>query len=112
MTRLEERLIRACEAFGIKIDLGFRLQCPDGHEVKSIARIRDLGAPNGMLVISSFDEVKKHQECVEAAGFGYSVLDEPGDKSTFDLQVYKEIFCDWGWRDGDCPELVEEIETE
>jgi hypothetical protein len=110
MTRLEDSLTRACDALGITIELGFKLACPDGYEVISIARIHGVGATNGMLVISRYEDVKTHQECLELAGFGFSVLSGPGDKEVFDLDVYREIFCDWGWPGGDCPEPEEEMD--
>jgi hypothetical protein len=112
MTRLEDRLIRACEAFKIRIDLGFKLPCPDGHDIHSVARIYGVGPPKGMLVVGSFDDVRAYQEFLDLAEFGYSVLDEPGDKSVFDLESYREMFCDWGWPDGECPEPDEEADTE
>jgi hypothetical protein len=112
MTRLQDELVRACEALGIRIDLGFKLPCPDGHEVQSIARIYNVGAPNGMLVVRSFEDVRKHQECLDLAGFGFSVLSEPGDREVFDLEGYREMFCEWGWPQGGCPELDEEAEPE
>ena len=112
MTRLENDLARACEALGIRIDLGFKLSCPDGHEVQSIARIHDVGAPNGMLVIGSFEEVREYRNYLDSAGFGYSVLHEPGDKEVFELEGYREMFCEWGWPEGDCPEPDEQVDTE
>ena len=60
MTRLENDLARACEALGIRMDLGFKLSCPDGHEVRSIARLHAVGAPNGMLVVGTFEEVEDY----------------------------------------------------
>ncbi len=102
MTRLENDLIRACEALGIKIDLGFKLSCPNGHEVRSIARLPHVGAASGMLVVGTFEEVEDHREYLDSEGFGYSVLDQPGDKEVFDLESYREMFCEWGWPGGNC----------
>ena len=102
MTRRENDLTRACEALGIRIDLGFKLSCHDGHEVRSIARLHDVGAPNGMLVVGTFEEVQDYHSYLISEGFGYSVLDEPGDKEVFDLEIYREMFCEWGWPKGNC----------
>ena len=102
MTRLEDDLAKACEALGIRMDLGFKMSCPDGYEVRSIARIHNVGAPNGMLVVGSFEEVEDYCDYLHSAGFGYSVLDEPGDKEVLDIESYREMFCEWGWAEGDC----------
>jgi hypothetical protein len=102
MTRLENDLATACEALGIRMDLGFKMSRSDGYEVRSIARIHNVGAPNGMLVVGSFEEVKDYCDYLHSAGFGFSVLDEPGDKEVFDLASYREMFCEWGWPEGNC----------
>jgi hypothetical protein len=102
MTRLENDLARACEALGIRMDLGFKLSCPDGHEVRSIARLHAVGAPNGMLVVGTFEEVEDYCNYLDSTGFGYSVLDEPGDNEVFDLESNRQMFCEWGWPEGNC----------
>ena len=43
MTKLEAWLQRACEVVGLKVDYSFEVTCPDGHNIQSIARIRDVG---------------------------------------------------------------------
>jgi hypothetical protein len=112
MTKQQEWLTRACEFLGIGIDLDFKLRCADDHEIESVARIRGVGMPNGMLVIRSFDAVRKYQEYLEVAGYGYSVLTGPGDQETFDLEGYREMFCEWGWPEGECAEIGEETDAE
>jgi hypothetical protein len=102
MTRLENDLTSACEALGITMDLGFTMSCPDGNEIRSIARIHNIGAPNGMLVVGSFEEVEDYCGYLDSVGFGYSVLGVPGDNEVFDLESYREMFCEWGWSEGNC----------
>ena len=55
-----------------------------------------------MLVVGTFEEVQDYHSYLISEGFGYSVLDEPGDKEVFDLEIYREMFCEWGWPKGNC----------
>lgn len=99
MTNLQTWLKRACEAVGLQVDFSFAMTCPDGHEIRSVARIRGVGDVNGMLIFSDYNEISDHLECLSSSGYGCSVLSEPGDNEEFDLESAKEMFCDWGWLD-------------
>jgi hypothetical protein len=99
MTKLERWLERSCGAVGLQVDFSFTVTCPDGHEIRSVARIRGVGAPNGMLIVSDYDEISDHLECLSLSGYGFSVLSEPGDNEVFDIESAKEMFSDWGWVD-------------
>jgi hypothetical protein len=98
-SNLRKSLERSCAEVGLRLDLGFTVTCPDGHEIRSLARIRDIGDVNGMLIFTDFDEVSDHLKCLSASGYGYSVLSEPGDDEEFDLESVKEMLRDWGWVD-------------
>lgn len=97
MSQLAARVWRACSALGLRAELGFRLVLPSGHAVVTVARIADLGAPNGMLLIRAYDEIRDHAQELKDAGYGYSVVDEPWPDEEFDLTGFQEMFRDWGW---------------
>jgi len=63
----------------------------------TVARIRDLGAANGMLIFEKYEDFCELAERLLDAGYGFSVLDEPGQQEEFDLQSFEEMFADWGW---------------
>ena len=97
MSQLAARIWRACSALGLRAELGFRLVLPSGHAVVAVARIADLGAPNGMLVVRAYDEIRGHVQELDDAGYGFSVLGEPRPNAEFDLTGFQEVFRDWGW---------------
>jgi hypothetical protein len=97
MMNLTESLSKACSALGLRIELGFRFSVPSGRELLAVARIADLGAPNGMLVFLSYDEIQEWTPALLKAGYGYSVMDEPRVDEEFDLESYQDMFRDWGW---------------
>lgn len=97
MTRLEDWLSRACNALGLQADIPFVANIENEHGVRAVARIHNLGANNGMLVVRSYEDVRPHAKELAKAGYGYSVLDEPRSDEAFDLDTFKEMFLDWGW---------------
>ena len=97
MTMLENSLMRACQASGLHVDLGFVAAIGDRKTIQSVARIRGVGAENGMLIFRQYDEVRSCLSEVKQAGYGFAVLDEPRDDEAFDLQSFQEMFRDWGW---------------
>jgi hypothetical protein len=97
MSRLEQWLQLACSQLGLNIDLNFVAAMPDGRVISTIARIQDLGAPNGMLVFRSYSVIAGISNLILSAGYGYTVLDEPTPSEVFDIDEYKEMFLDWGW---------------
>ena len=97
MKRLAEWLWRACGELGLRPELGFKLSIPGAPEITAVARIPELGAKHGMLVFKSNDEIRAISKQLLDAGYGYSVLDEPLPNEEFDLEVFKDIFAEWGW---------------
>lgn len=100
MTKLETWIKRACDETGLKADFAFSVTCPDGHQIRSVARIQSVGATNGMLILLDYEEVEDHLEYLRMAGYGFSVLSEPSDEEVFDLESAIEMFRDWGWAGG------------
>lgn len=98
MNQASEWLWRACSELGLHIDLRFRTTLPSGRELTALARIADLGAPNGMLLFQSYDDIRDCVQVLRDAGYGYSIVDEPHHDEGFDLASFQEMFRDWGWR--------------
>jgi hypothetical protein len=97
MTKLEHWLVRACEASNLRVDLGFAAAIGVRKTIQCVARIPEIGAVNGMLILRHYDDVRCHLDEVRQAGYAFSVLDEPRDDETFDLQSFQDMFRDWGW---------------
>lgn len=97
MSRLASDIWRACAELGLRTDMGFRLALSDQQEIQTVARIADVGAPNGMLVVSSYDVVRNLTDKLLEAGYGFSVLDEPDPRENYDIESFKAMFLDWGW---------------
>jgi len=97
MNRLTDWLVKACNELGLHADVGFLVVLADGHKVHTVARIRDLGDENGMLVVSTYNEVKAYLDEIARSGYGFSVLEEPSAHEIYDLDSHREMFRDWGW---------------
>ena len=97
MTNLAKQLSQACSTLGLQAEFGFTLSLGEGAEIRAVARILDLGAPNGMLVVNSYDEIKNYSKRLIEAGYGYSVLSEPIRDEKVDLKSLQEMFIEWGW---------------
>jgi hypothetical protein len=97
MTTLETWLLRACDALGLKADLSFTVRMGSSADIRCVARIQNLGAENGMLVVHCYEDVRPYVDQLAKAGYGYSVLDEPREDEVFDLDSFQEMFRDWGW---------------
>jgi hypothetical protein len=52
-----------------------------------------------MLVFYRAAEMWDYRHCLSSLGYGYTAYDEPGEDSLFDLELYKEMFRDWGWNE-------------
>jgi len=96
LTKLESWLMQACAMSGLKVDIAFSALIGN-QKIQSVARIQGLGAPNGMLIFRSYDEVRSFRDDVMHARYGYSVLSEPAKGEEFDLRSFQEMFRDWGW---------------
>ena len=97
MMDLATEISKACSILGLRVELGFELSLGNDIKIHTVARIPDLGALNGMLIISSFDQVRKHLKELDSADYGFSVLDEPSPNAKFDIVSIQEMFIDWGW---------------
>jgi len=92
-----ESLSKACVELGLVCDLNHSVRLTDAQTVVATARIRELGAKQGMLVIGRYDEIEPFMQRIRELGYGFSVLAEPKSGAAFDIDSYKRMFRDWGW---------------
>ena len=97
MTRLQDDLRRACRELGLVIRAPFVLALPSGKQLAATALLPQLGAPKGMIVVSSYDVLRGSVEELGENGYGYSVLDEPLPGEEYEIDSFREMFLDWGW---------------
>lgn len=97
MSKLLDWLQASCLALGLRLDVPFSLDLGGGRVVHAVARVRDLGEVNGMLIVRSYDEVRDLLNELRQTGYGFSVLDEPLPSEDFDLDSFREMFMEWGW---------------
>jgi hypothetical protein len=97
MSALSEHILLACNALGINVDIGFIVTLNNGKKLQTIARIRDIGSENGMILVCNYDELRPFLTELVESGYGYSVLSELHEDEAFDLATYEEMFIDWGW---------------
>jgi len=96
MTRAEA-LSSACATLGLTFEPSYIVQIDENVALKTLARIRELGDDNGMLILTRYDEVEPFTRRLADLGYGFAVLGEPKDTEAFDLDGYKRMFRDWGW---------------
>ena len=97
MTALAQRLSKVCELIGLDIDIDYIVHLGDGMNLQSIARIRNLGAENGMLIFLDFEVIRAHLDRIEDAGYGFSVLSDFENDEPDELEATLDMLRDWGW---------------
>jgi len=50
-----------------------------------------------MLIVTDYSHVRGELAALEAAGYGFSVLEEPDPTDSFEVEEYAEMLRDWGW---------------
>ena len=106
MTRLQTELQRAADDLGLGIVVPYVVDVRPGLQIHALALFPQLGAPKGMLIVNSFDDLEGMASELVNNGYGYSVLDDPFTE--YDLRSYIEMFSDWGWIAADVkPEWME-----
>jgi hypothetical protein len=97
MTNLQLFLQRACQELGLNILVPFSLTMRDGIQINAQPLLPQLGAPNGIIIVKRFDELRGLASELNTIGYGYSVMSEPLISEQFDLNSHIELFSDWGW---------------
>lgn len=97
MTNLQSSLNRACHELNLNIVIPFLLTVREGIQINAQALLPQLGARNGMIIVSRYEDLLGVASDLPGMGYGYSVLDEPLLSEDFDLASYTDMFLDWGW---------------
>ena len=89
------------EHLGLTIDVPFsitvRSEC-----ITVPVRLRDFGAEEGMLLVTSYETIAPHADALTQHGFGYSCLSDPDKQpSMFEPAYVTEMLRDWGWSGAD-----------
>lgn len=95
MNKEQEFLLRACAAFDLKASIDHEVTLPSGLRLMAQAHVADLGAPKGMLIFSTFDELSGAAKELVEAGYGYTVYKGALPNEEFDLGSFAEMFADW-----------------
>ncbi len=97
MTLLDS-LKRACTELNLRLIYPYELRLND-EVCTFVACLPELGYPKGMLVTTDSGLAMRLSCDLVSAGYGYSTLSEGCEG--FDIEVYKEVFSDWGWNGAD-----------
>jgi hypothetical protein len=97
LTALGSEWRRVAGVLGIEVVAPFALSLPSGTQVDAAALVKGFGAPNGMLLLTDYSKVRQELRALAELGFGFSVLEEPGDGDEFILDEYVDLLRDWGW---------------
>ena len=98
MTKLADWLVKAGASCDLPVEVDFILHLGDGRQLNPIARISGVGGESGMLVFEDYEIIHADTAELLTMGFGFSVMDEPGFDENFDLESFKDMFTDWGWK--------------
>ena len=97
MSKLKSATIEACRLLGLKAESDFIWNASDGGKCRAVVRIPSVGAKYGMLIFTSYYSIDPYIGEMIDSGFGFSVQSEPSEREEFDLELFKEMFADWGW---------------
>lgn len=88
---------KAASDLGLQITAPFSLSLASGHKLEATILIHQFGGIKGMLIFTSYEEVSPFVNEIVNAGYGFSILDEPGDNEDYNKEEYMELLADWGW---------------
>lgn len=99
MHNFQKRLLIACNDLNLEIYLDHTIRLSSNQELVVPVLIPNLGAENGIIVVTSFDDIrdfeKKINMSLAGAGYGYSCLSDFSGEYDRDSTI--EMFSDWGW---------------
>jgi len=67
----------------------------NGRAIPTVARIRGIGGPSGMLVVTPATNLSPVSSQLSDAGYGWATLD--ARTTPFDLGEARDVLRDWGW---------------
>ena len=97
MDKMAKYMLQAAEALGLEIVAPFRCDLADGTKVLAVAHLPELRNVNGTLVFRTNQLDRSVFGILQGRGFSCSSFSEPLEREEFDLEVYREVFADWGW---------------
>jgi hypothetical protein len=95
LMNLRSQLEKAAHELGVQIDFDYSVEIDPGKTLTCVGRLRNFGAAKGMLIVSSFQDVRDRQSELARRGYGYSVLSDK--MSEYDRESTVEMLADWGW---------------
>jgi hypothetical protein len=81
----------------LEIIAPFMLFLSSNTQIKAEFLLKNFGAAKGMIVIKQYDQVAPYVDEIVKDGYGFSVLDEPGENEKYIRDDFLEILNDWGW---------------
>lgn len=94
---LAEAWFRVAEILGVEIVAPYSAELPSGARIDASVLVKRFGARVGMLIVTDYARVRSELAALDAAGYGFSVLEEPEPADPFDVEEYAEMLRDWGW---------------
>jgi len=89
--------LEAARLLGLEVEAPCPVTLPSGATVVAEVLVRHFGASRGMLVVRRYDDVRRRNSELQASGFGFSVMSDPGPTEAFEIQDYVDVLRDWGW---------------
>jgi hypothetical protein len=89
----------ARDDLGLDIVAPFYLEIDSNVTIRAEFLVRKFGGRIGMLVVTDYAQVKPYWEQFGRMGYGFSVLDEPRDKTNeaYHRGNFIRLLSDWGW---------------
>jgi hypothetical protein len=96
-TKLLQFWHKAADDLGLEITAPFNLSLSSGCKLEAILLIHQFGGAKGMLIFTNYGDVEPYVNEIVDAGYGFSILDEPGEHEEYNKEEYIELLTDWGW---------------
>lgn len=96
-SRLARAWAQVAAALGIEIAAPQTVTLPSGQRVDAVVLVKHFGAAKGMLVVTSYDQIRRHTTELVEAGYGFSVMSEPAPERPLFIDGYRDVLRDWGW---------------
>lgn len=95
---LQAEWTRWAREFDLQVDAPYDVQLSD-RTLRIPVRLRDIGGPQGMLLLTDFSMIQEPAEELTRLGYGFSCLSEPGpaEPTREDREAVVEMLMDWGW---------------
>jgi len=88
---------KAADDLDLEIVAPYELVLSSGRKVRAALAIMHFGAEKGMLILTNLAYSQALVEELMEAGFGFSVMSEPGPDVGYVRENYVEVLNDWGW---------------